>query len=54
MRKRFDLIVLPGDRATYARWRRGVIIVYCSIGLVVAAGLAAAHSSRLTDQLAGN
>ena len=54
MSKRFDLSVLPEDKATYARWRRGVIIVYCCIGLVVAAGLAAAHSSRLADQLAGN
>ena len=46
MSKRFDLGGLPEDGATYARWRRGVIIVYCCIGFLVVV-LAAAHSSRL-------
>jgi hypothetical protein len=36
------------------RWRRGMIIVYCCIGFLVVVLLAAAHSSRLADQLAGN
>jgi hypothetical protein len=54
MSKRFNLSGLPEDGATYARWRRGVIIVYCCICFLVVVVLAAAHSSRLADQLAGN
>jgi hypothetical protein len=54
MTKRFDLRGLPEDKETYVRWRRGAIILYCCIGLVVVACIAAAHSSRLANQLAGN
>jgi hypothetical protein len=54
MSKRFDRSGLPEDKATYARWRRGAIILYCSIGLVVVAVIAAAHWSRLVDQLAAD
>jgi hypothetical protein len=54
MSKRFDLRSLSEDGATYVRWQRGVIIVYCCIGCLVVVVLAAAHSSRLAGQLAGN
>jgi hypothetical protein len=54
MNKRFDLSGSSEDKATYLRWRRGVIIAYCCIGLIAVASIAVAHSSRLADQLAGN
>jgi hypothetical protein len=53
MGKRFDLGDSPEDRATYAAWRRGVIIFYCFIALVVVAAIAAVHSPA-ADRLAGN
>jgi hypothetical protein len=54
MNERFDLSGSSEDRATYARWRRGVMIAYCFIGAMAIAGIVATHSLRLADQLAGN
>jgi hypothetical protein len=44
----------PEDKATYAKWRRGIVIFYGSVGLVAVAVFLAAHFSYLALQLAGN
>jgi hypothetical protein len=43
----------PEDKATYAKWRRGMFIFYGSIGLVAVAVVLAAHFSRVALQVAG-
>jgi hypothetical protein len=53
MSKRFDLGGSPEDRATYVAWRRGMIIFYCFVAVVVAAVIVAAYSP-VADRLAGN
>lgn len=50
--ERIDL--LPEDKATYARWRRGLIILYLCIGFVAVAGISAVQWLQVADQLAGN
>jgi hypothetical protein len=42
------------DEATYAKWRRGMVIFYGSMGLVAVAVFLAAHFSHPALQLAGN
>jgi hypothetical protein len=37
----------PEDKATYAKWRRGIVIFYGSVGLVAVAVFLAAHFSHL-------
>jgi hypothetical protein len=54
MSKRFNFEHSPEDKATYAKWRRGMCIFYGCIGLAVAGIFLAAHFSRLAFQMAGN
>jgi hypothetical protein len=42
------------DEATYVRWRRGMFIIYGSVGLTAIAVVLATHLSQLAIQLAGN
>jgi hypothetical protein len=44
----------PEHEATYAKWRRGVLIFYGCIGLAATAIAAAAHFSGLAFQTAAN
>jgi hypothetical protein len=43
MNKPFDFRLSPQDAATFRRWRRGMVVFYGSVGLLVAAVLIAAH-----------
>jgi hypothetical protein len=51
MSKRFNFKRSPEDEATYAKWRRAVLIFYGCIGLVA---VAIAQYSGAPVQLAGN
>jgi len=42
----------PEDQATIARWRRGVLMFYGSIGLVLAAVMTVAHFAHVAMQFA--
>jgi hypothetical protein len=42
------------DEATYVKWRRGMFIIYGSVGLTAIAVVLATHLSQLAIQLAGN
>jgi hypothetical protein len=44
----------PEDEATYIKWRRGMVILYGSIGLVAVAAFLEAHGSHLALLLAGD
>jgi hypothetical protein len=48
----YDFRQSPHDQATITRWRRGVLMFYGSIGLVLAAVMTVAHFTHLATQLA--
>jgi hypothetical protein len=48
----YDFKRSPEDRATVARWRRGALVFYGSIGLMVVVVVAVAHFARLAMQFA--
>jgi hypothetical protein len=42
----------PEDHATYVKWRRGVLIFYGCIGLVMVAAIAVAEFAGIAVQIA--
>jgi hypothetical protein len=54
MRKQFNFKRSPEDEATYAKWRRAVIIFYGCVGLVAVATAIAIQYSGVPVQWAGN
>jgi hypothetical protein len=43
----------PEDRATYVKWRRGILIFYGCIGLTAVAAIAVAEFAGIAVQIAG-
>jgi hypothetical protein len=49
---RFDFKRSPEDEATLRKWRRGMVMFYGSIGLVVMAAVIAAHFADVATHVA--
>jgi hypothetical protein len=50
--KPFDFERSPEDQATIAKWRRGVLMLYGTIGLALIAVVAAAHIAHVAPLFA--
>jgi hypothetical protein len=50
--KPFDFERSPEDQVTIARWRRGVLMVYGSIGLALVALVTAVHLAHVAPLFA--
>jgi hypothetical protein len=48
----YDFKQSPEDQATVARWRRGVLMFYGSIGLILVAVMTVAHVAHIAIQFA--
>jgi hypothetical protein len=53
MKSRLDFMTSPEDRATFARWLRGVVLFYGGVGLMVVAALVVARFAEIATQVAG-
>jgi hypothetical protein len=53
MSKPFNFNRSPEDEATYAKWRRGVVMFYGCIGLVAIVAVLVVHLANETVQMAG-
>jgi hypothetical protein len=50
--KPHDFARSPADQATITSWRRGVLMLYGSVGLVLVAVIAGAHFAHVAMQIA--
>jgi hypothetical protein len=53
VKRPIDFITSPDDKATFARWRRGVVLLYGRVALFIAVALVLTRFAELALQVAG-